>query len=87
VASRLPTVERYFAPDTLSVYQPGDPESLAATILGLVDDAPGRRTRVDRTRQRVDELSWTRQAETYRSVVDRLIARSRHGTRKEGAGT
>ena len=87
VASRLPTVERYFAPDTLSVYQPGDPESLAATILGLVDDAPVRRTRVDRTRQRVDELSWTRQAETYRSVVDRLIARSRHGTRKEGAGT
>jgi len=47
VASRLPTVERYFSTDTLSVYEPGDPESLAATILGLVDDAPGRRARVD----------------------------------------
>jgi glycosyltransferase involved in cell wall biosynthesis len=86
VASRLPTVERYFAPDTLSVYEPGDAESLAATILGLVDDAPGRRTRVDRTRRRVEELSWTRQAETYKSVVDRLIARSHRGRRKEMAG-
>jgi glycosyltransferase involved in cell wall biosynthesis len=87
VASRLPTVERYFAPDTLSVYEPGDPESLAATILGLVDDAPGRRTRVDRTRQRVDELSWARQAETYKSVVDRLTAHSRRGSGRERAGT
>ncbi len=77
VASRLPTVERYFSPDTLSVYEPGDPESLAATILGLVDDAPGRLDRVDRTRRRMDELSWTRQAEAYRRVVDRLTARPR----------
>ena len=77
VASRLPTVERYFDPDTLSVYEPGDPESLAATILGLVDNGPARRARVDRTRRRVDELSWTHQAEAYKSVVERLIARSR----------
>ena len=87
VASRLPTVERYFSTDTLSVYEPGDPESLAATILGLVDDAPGRRARVDRTRQRVDELSWARQAETYKSVVDRLTAHSRRGSGRERAGT
>jgi glycosyltransferase involved in cell wall biosynthesis len=79
VASRLPTVERYFEPDTLAVYEPGDAESLAATVLALVDDPAGRRDRVDRTRRRVDELSWTRQAETYKSVVDRLIARSRRG--------
>ena len=87
VASRLPTVERYFSTDTLSVYEPGDPESLAATILGLVDDAPGRRARVDRTRQRGDELSWARQAETYKSVVDRLTAHSRRGSGRERAGT
>ena len=87
VASRLPTVERYFDPDTLSVYEPGDPESLAATILALVDDAPGRQARVDRTSQRVDELSWTRQAEVYRSVVERLIRRSRGARSKEIAET
>src|SRR5450830_806829 len=76
VASRLPTVERYFKPDTLSIYESGDPESLAATILKLVDDAPGREARVQRTRQRLDELSWTRQGEAFREVVDRLTARS-----------
>jgi glycosyltransferase involved in cell wall biosynthesis len=72
VASRLPTVERYFAPDTLSVYEPGDPESLAAAILALVDDPAERLARVDRTRRRVDELSWTRQAEVFTTVVERL---------------
>jgi glycosyltransferase involved in cell wall biosynthesis len=77
VASRLPTVEGYFDPGTLSFYEPGDPESLATALLGLVDDAPGRHERIERTRQRVGELSWTRQAEAYMSVVDRLIGRSR----------
>ena len=72
VASRLPTVERYFAPETLAVYEPGDPESLATAILALVDDPKGRRARVDRTRRRIDELSWTRQAEAFKAVVVRL---------------
>ena len=72
IASRLPTVERYFAPDTLSVYEPGDPESLAAAILAVVDDPAERLARVDRTRRRVDELSWTRQAEVFTAVVERL---------------
>jgi glycosyltransferase involved in cell wall biosynthesis len=79
VASRLPTVERYFAPDTLTVYEPGDADSLAASILRLVDDAPGRRLRVELTRKRVDELSWTRQSEAFLSLVDRLTARSKGG--------
>jgi glycosyltransferase involved in cell wall biosynthesis len=86
VASRLPTVERYFEPGTLSLYEPGDPESLAAAILNLVDDAAGRRSRVDLTRRRVDELSWTRQAEAYRAVVERLIGRSRPGAAVSGSG-
>jgi glycosyltransferase involved in cell wall biosynthesis len=72
VASRLPTVERYFAPDTLSLYQPGDSESLAAAILALVDNPVDRLARVDRTGRRVDELSWTHQAEVYTAVVERL---------------
>jgi len=87
VASRLPTVERYFAPDTLAVYEPGHPESLAAAILALVDDPKGRRARVDRTRRRIDELSWTRQAEAFKAVVVRLTEGSRHkrGAREPGA--
>jgi glycosyltransferase involved in cell wall biosynthesis len=74
VASRLPTVERYFDADTLAVYEPGDHESLAATILSLVDGPTERRARVRRTRQRVEDLSWTHQAATYLGVVGRLVA-------------
>ena len=73
VASRLPTVERYFDADTLAVYEPGDHESLAATILSLVDRPAERRARVRRTRQRVEELGWTHQAEAYLGVVGRMV--------------
>jgi glycosyltransferase involved in cell wall biosynthesis len=72
VASRLPTVERYFDADTLAVYEPGNHESLATRILGLVDRPTERRARVQRTRQRVEDLSWTHQAETYLGVVGRM---------------
>jgi glycosyltransferase involved in cell wall biosynthesis len=74
VASRLPTVERYFAPDTLAIYESGDPDSLAARILGLVDGPADRRARVERTGRRAGELSWARQAEAYLAVVERLVA-------------
>ncbi len=77
VASRLPTVERYFDADTLSVYEPGDHESLAATLLRLVDRPAERRARVKRTRRRVEELSWTRQAAALLGVVDRMVANPR----------
>jgi glycosyltransferase involved in cell wall biosynthesis len=76
VASRLPTVERYFVPDTLTTYEPGDAEALAAAILTLTDDPDDRRARVERTRARVEELGWERQAVSYRAVVERLVAGS-----------
>ena len=87
VASRLPTVERYFAPDTLAAYEPGDPESLAATILALVDHPADRLARIDRTGRRVDELSWTRQAEAFKAVVVRLTEASRHKRGARGRGS
>ncbi len=74
VASRLPTVERYFDAGTLAVYEPGDADSLASMILSLVDGPAERRARVRRTGRRVEELSWTRQAEAYLGVVDRMVA-------------
>jgi glycosyltransferase involved in cell wall biosynthesis len=79
VASRLPTVELYFPPDTISTYEPGDPKAMAAAVLALVDDSAARTQRVDRTRARVDELSWTRQAAAYRQVVDRLTTKRKAG--------
>ena len=88
VASRLPTVERYFAPDTLAVYEPGDPESMADAILGLVDYPGDRRARVDRTLGRIDELSWTRQAQAFVALVGRLTEapKRKRGNRGPGAG-
>ena len=87
VASRLPTVERYFAPDTLEVYEPGDPGSLAAAILTLVAHPRARLARIGRTGRRVDELSWTRQAEAFKAVVVRLTEapKRKRGTRGQGA--
>jgi glycosyltransferase involved in cell wall biosynthesis len=80
-ATRLPTVELYFGKDTLSLYEPGDPESLAGVIGRLVDDAADREARVGRTAARVEELSWKHQAIAYHAVVDRLA-----GARRSGPG-
>ena len=71
-ATRLPTVELYFGQDSLSLYEPGDAESLASAILHLVDDPADRDARVARTARRVEELSWAHQAEAYHAVVNRL---------------
>jgi glycosyltransferase involved in cell wall biosynthesis len=73
-ATRLPTVELYFGQETLSLYEPGDTESLAKVILHLVDDPADRDERVARTAQRVHELSWAHQSVAYHAVVERLIA-------------
>jgi glycosyltransferase involved in cell wall biosynthesis len=75
VASRLPTVERYFESGTLSLYEPGDPEALAAAILHLVDEPADRRARVEATGGRVEELGWERQAKIYLAVVERMVGR------------
>jgi glycosyltransferase involved in cell wall biosynthesis len=76
VASRLPSVAGYFAPDTLSFYDPGDDASMADSILRLVDDKKETAARVERSGRRIEELSWARQFKAYRGVVERLEAKS-----------
>lgn len=73
VASRLPTVDRYFAPDTIATYEPGDPAALADAVLALVEDDPGREARVARTHARAAELGWDREAARYVALVERLV--------------
>lgn len=72
VASRLPTVERYFAPDTLSFYAPGDRDDLVAAILHLVDRPGDREARVARTSARLARLGWERETDRYVALVDSL---------------
>jgi glycosyltransferase involved in cell wall biosynthesis len=75
VASRLSTVERYFAADTLAMYPPGDAAGLAATVLRLVDEPEKRAARIATTERQTDELSWERQAEGYATLLERLARR------------
>ncbi len=73
ICSRLPMVERTFGPGTVSTYTPGDADGLAAAILAVVDDGPGREAAVALTRATVDDHAWEREAITYVALVERLI--------------
>jgi glycosyltransferase involved in cell wall biosynthesis len=72
VASRLPTVERYFAADTVATYAPGDAEDLAAAIVRLADDPVERAARVAATTARIGALAWEREAIRFEALVDEL---------------
>ncbi len=83
VASRLPTVERYFAADTLWTYEPGDPAALAAALAAVVDRPAERDARVARTAARIGDLGWERQAERYLAVVERLTGGAARSGRED----
>jgi hypothetical protein len=72
VASLLPMIERTFPADTISTYGAGDASSLAAAILGLVDDPAGREAAVNRTAAIVASAAWELEATRYIALVDRL---------------
>ena len=72
VASRLPTVERYFGEETLAYFEPGDPVSLAAAVTRLVAEPAGRAAAIEAAGERVRALSWEREAERYVALVQEL---------------
>ncbi len=72
VASRLPLVERTFPAGSVWTYDPGDPDALAAAILGLVDDPSARDEAVARTTALIRELSWEHEADRLEALVERL---------------
>jgi glycosyltransferase involved in cell wall biosynthesis len=72
LASRLPTVERYFGEDTVYYFEPGDAASLAAAVRRMVDDPERRAEAVREAGKRVDELSWERESARYVALVDAL---------------
>ena len=69
VASRLPTVERYFGEEALAYFEPGDPVSLARAVSRLAADPAGRAAAIEAARARVRALSWEREAERYVALV------------------
>ena len=72
VASRLPTVAAAFGEGELVLYDPGDPASLAAAILEIVDHPRKRNARVNTMRARAGELAWERESGRYLDLVERL---------------
>jgi glycosyltransferase involved in cell wall biosynthesis len=74
VATRLPMVERSFPPGTVWTYDPGDPASMAAAILSIVDDEAARRSGVEATAEIVRATAWEREAVRYLALIDRLAA-------------
>jgi glycosyltransferase involved in cell wall biosynthesis len=72
VASRLATVERYFAAETVATYGAGDPDDLARIVARLADDPLEREVRVARTSARVAALGWDREGARYVALIDRL---------------
>jgi len=74
VASRLPLVERSFPEGTVSRYEPGDADGMAAAIVALADDPIRRAEAVDRSHALVRAAAWEREAERYVALIDRLSA-------------
>jgi len=74
VATRLPLVERTFPVGSVRAYQPGDAASMAAAIVGFVDDPSGRVSSVARTFEIVQATAWEHEAVAYLALVDRLSA-------------
>jgi glycosyltransferase involved in cell wall biosynthesis len=73
VASRLPLVERTFGPGTVGTYEPGDPDAMAAVVVGFVDDERGRAEAIDRTEALVAGMSWEGDAPAYLALLRGLM--------------
>ena len=58
VCSRLPAIEAYFSPDTLSYFRPGDEHELAAQVLKLLRDPELARRQAERAEKTVRAMAW-----------------------------
>lgn len=91
VASGLALVRATFPADTIRIYEPGDPDSLADAILGLVDDPLDRAARVQRSAALVAGMGWEGEAQRYLGLVRRLtgeaVSSAADPTRPSAAAT
>ena len=71
-ASRLPLVEQAFPPGSLAVYEPGDPASLGAAVLSILDDVATREAAVGAAAGVVRTMSWEVARGPYLALVEEL---------------
>lgn len=77
VCSDISGYREVAGPETGILVPPGDPEALAAALVGLLGDESRRRTLGERAREVAEErYSWARIAERLLGVYDRVIGAS-----------
>ena len=79
IAADLPAARKHFDADTIAWYESGNPASMAAAILRLVDDPTAREAAAARAAERARELSWDHEAPAYVELVEE-VARPRPST-------
>jgi glycosyltransferase involved in cell wall biosynthesis len=72
VASRLPMIGQTFAEGSVFGYEAGDPGSLAAAVLEVLDDPAARDAAVAKTLATVRELSWEKEADVLFALVESI---------------
>jgi glycosyltransferase involved in cell wall biosynthesis len=79
VASRLSVHERYFGEEALFMFAPGDVDECAARVLEVYSDPGKTAKKVCRAKERLEEISWDKQAAAYLDLVSRLVAAPKSG--------
>ncbi|MGO9055775.1 MAG: glycosyltransferase family 4 protein [Candidatus Binataceae bacterium] len=73
IASRLRTIEHYFAKDAVRYFTPGDSADLAQAIEDLYLNPHRRLALAQNAAREVEKLSWTEQSRRYYEAVDSLL--------------
>jgi glycosyltransferase involved in cell wall biosynthesis len=77
IASRLHSVTRLFGPESLELYDAGDPADLASAIVRLAQDPDRRAALAAAASTASASHGWDRQREVYLDVMNRMAARAR----------
>lgn len=73
VSADLPTIREHFSETEILFFRPGDPGSLAETLLAVVRDGPAASARAAAALQRYRrEYSWSANAKRYAAILDVL---------------
>ena len=74
VTSRIEVLERYFGDESLFMFEPGNVEECAEQILKVYSDKQEVARRAKIARDRLEQISWDKQSDTYLGLIDRLAA-------------
>jgi glycosyltransferase involved in cell wall biosynthesis len=73
VVSKLPVVTNYFSDDEVRFCEAGSAESLAEAVRDVIRDPEASRARAVKATERLRDIAWSRQRQSYLNVVDSLV--------------